>query len=474
MHYLEDSDPQEDDLVGRVLCGKWTVRERIGRGGMSIVYAATHRNGRKVAVKVLRRALASNRRIVERFLREGYVANKIRHPGAVAVLDDDVDGDTVFLVMEFLDGATLAERYGKGAPTSTLGEVLGIGEQLLDVLAAAHASGVVHRDIKPSNVFVTRDGEVMLLDFGIARLLESEAEASATHSGATLGTPGFMAPEQARGRANLVDARTDVWAVGALLFFLFTGRTVHEAETPNELLIASATQPARSVGALCTGLPEPIVALVDRALAMDRDLRWPDAHTMKDALAGARGDISDIDLTRPVERAVGVAGTTTLPETNTAEPAVVSRKERLGSAPTSHAAPGALRKRRVAWALVLGVVFVAAGAALRLRGPVASTRSADSRAAPQPAAPRAATAAPASSSAEPAPREATVGRNERTPAPNVRPMPDSSASPIRPSRRLSPSSERAATPKARAEPEPVAETTPAAPSADVDVLDLRR
>lgn len=365
MHYLEDLDRQENDLVGKVLCGKWRVLRRIGRGGMSTVYEASHRNGRKVAVKVLRRHFAANRRIVARFLREGYVANKIRHPGAVAILDDDVDADgTVFLVMELLDGCTLAERYSGSTP-APLGEILQTAERLLDVLVAAHDGGVVHRDVKPSNVFLTNDEAVMLLDFGIARLHESESDTGSTHSGATLGTPGFMAPEQARGRGNLVDARTDIWAVGAVLFFLLTGRTVHEAETPNELLIASATQPARSVGEFCVELPPSIAEIVDRALEMDREKRWPDARSMKEALAAARGSLSEAALRLGVARAVGMGGTSTVPETHTAEPSVVSPKERgLASQPSTRTSR---RQSVLAWSVGAGVVASGLVATLLMR-----------------------------------------------------------------------------------------------------------
>jgi serine/threonine-protein kinase len=472
MHYLEDLDQQENDLVGRVLCGKWRVLHRVGRGGMSTVFAAEHRNGRKVAVKVLRGALAANRRIVARFLKEGYVANKIRHPGAVAILDDDVDADgTVFLVMELLDGATLSERYGGAAPAS-LGEVLRVAERLLDVLVAAHDSGVVHRDIKPSNVFLTSDDAVMLLDFGIAHLLESEGETGSTHSGATLGTPGFMAPEQARGRGNLVDARTDLWAVGALLFFLLTGRTVHEAETPNELLIASATQPPRSIGELCVGLHESVAAIVDRALEMDRDRRWPDARSMQNALVSARNGISEALLGRNVDRAAGTGGAATVPETHTAEPSVVSRKERgraLQTPTTASARSGAL-----AW--VVGIAVLATGAAATL---VVRTMDDSSRSPETASTQRNGAATNGTTPAPPATPQAQLAAQEQPPTP-ARFEPVDVQRPVPPP--VTDDHPKKKTPKPSASPEPTEvppTATPArvsspAPSAAVDILDLRR
>jgi eukaryotic-like serine/threonine-protein kinase len=468
MHYLEDLDPQENDLVGTVLCGKWRVLHRVGRGGMSTVYAAEHRNGRRVAIKVLRRVLAANRRIVARFLKEGYVANKIRHPGAVAILDDDVDSDgTVFLVMELLDGATLSERYG-GATPASLGEILRVAERLLDVLVAAHDGGVVHRDIKPSNVFLTNDDAVMLLDFGIARLLDSEGEAGSTHSGATLGTPGFMAPEQARGRGNLVDARTDIWAVGALLFFLLTGKTVHEAETPNELLIASATQPPRSIGELCVGLPDPVAALVDRALDMDRDRRWPDARSMQDALVSARIGISETLLGRCVDRAAGTGGAATVPETHTAEPSVVSRKDRGRSLPTP--STSSTRSGALAWVIGTAALMIAAAATLVVRTMDDPSPSPEAASAPQSGA--------ATTAQIPIPPAA--GTQEQPPAP-VRVEPTEVQRPVPPpvtddrpkKSALKPNAASPATQTSPPAATPAPVSTPAS-SAVVDILDVRR
>jgi serine/threonine-protein kinase len=283
------------DLEGRTLGGRWRIEKLLGIGGMSTVYEASHRNGWRVAIKILRRDLAASRNARTRFLREGYVANRLRHPGAVAVLDDHVDSDgTVFLVMELLKGETLANRSKRSEGPLAWSDVLPIVERVLDVLAAAHHANIVHRDVKPENVFITKDGAVKLLDFGIARLRESSpGDETFTKSGATLGTPGFMAPEQARGLWMQIDARTDVWAVGALLFRLLTGRRVHEGSTPNEILIASATQPAPSVSTYVPDLPQPVADIVDRALQSEKDARWPDARSMQRAVLVALGRPED-------------------------------------------------------------------------------------------------------------------------------------------------------------------------------------
>ena len=177
------SAPAEDPLVararsrlGRMLRGKWRLDALLGVGGMAAVYAATHRNGSRAAVKVLHSELTINPQVRNRFLREGYVANAVGHEGAVRVIDDDSAEDgSMFLVTELLDGETLEQRRIRCGGRLSEDEVLCLAEPLLDVLIAAHAKGVVHRDLKPENVFVTRNGQVKVLDFGIARLRELRA-----------------------------------------------------------------------------------------------------------------------------------------------------------------------------------------------------------------------------------------------------------------------------------------------------------
>lgn len=273
--------------VGRVLRGKWHLDALLGVGGMAAVYAATHRNGKRAAIKVLHPELSVHGHVRSRFLKEGYVANRVDHPGAVQVLDDDTDDDgSLYLVMELLDGESLERRQarlGRLAPD----EVLAATDQLLDVLAAAHEKGIVHRDIKPENVFLTRDGVIKVLDFGIARLRELSTASSATRTGATMGTPAFMPPEQARGLWDEVDGRSDLWAVGATMFSLVTGRMVHEARTTNEQLLAAMTEPAAPLSTAAPDVPEPVAAVVDHALAYRKEDRFPDARAMQDAVRRA-------------------------------------------------------------------------------------------------------------------------------------------------------------------------------------------
>jgi serine/threonine-protein kinase len=319
----EANDPlieRAKQRVGHTLKDKWRLDELIGVGGMAAVYSATHRNGSRVAVKMLHTELSvSSGEIKNRFSREGHVANKVQHPGAVQVSDDDVDEDgTVFLVMELLDGETLAHRFERKARSLVIEEVLLVADQVLDVLAAAHEKDIVHRDIKPDNIFLTRTGGVKLLDFGIARLRELSTESNATRSGSTMGTPAYMAPEQARARWDEVDARTDLWAVGATMFKLLTGRVVHVADTVNEQLLAAMTQPAPPIGTLAPTVPIPVVEVVDKALAFTKEDRWKDARSMQRAIREAYKAIAGdtpaaVRLSFDDEGAVGHADTIAAP-----------------------------------------------------------------------------------------------------------------------------------------------------------------
>ncbi len=292
---MEGDDPlvtQCRARVGRLVGGKWRLDALIGVGGMAAVYMATHRNGSMAALKILHEDVARNNEVRERFLREAYIANKVNHPGTVKVLDDDTDdGGAPYIVMELLRGESIEVRADKMGGRLSVADTLEILDQTLAVLESAHAQTIVHRDLKPENLFWTDQGQVKVLDFGIARLREENIRK--TQTGMVMGTPAFMAPEQAMGRWSEVDARTDLWAMGATAFTLLTGLPVHEAETAGEMLVAAATRPARSLARVLNGAPFALVALVDRALAYERDNRFPDATTFRKELAKIRSNVSE-------------------------------------------------------------------------------------------------------------------------------------------------------------------------------------
>ena len=274
-------------LPGAPIDEKWIVDEVLGRGGMATVYAATHRNGKRVAVKMLHPELSTDADSKARFLREGYAANTIGHPGCVSVTDDDVAEDgSVFVVMELLEGETLSDRAERAGGRLPPAEVVHWTLLLLDVLAAAHDKGVIHRDLKPENIFVTKENTIKVLDFGIART-RSVNQVKLTVTGAVMGTPAFMPPEQALAKWDLVDARSDLWAVGATMFFLLTGRFVHDEQALTALLIAISTKPVDPIASVMPNIPEALAEIVDVAVSLDRDARFPDARTMQAALRTA-------------------------------------------------------------------------------------------------------------------------------------------------------------------------------------------
>ena len=313
MELSPDITRRADARLGTVLAGKWTLDGVLGMGGMATVYAATHRNKKRAAIKMLHPEVTIDASLCQRFLREGYVANTVEHPGTVTVLDDDVTDDgAAYLVMELLEGETLERRRERKGGALGAAEVLSLVGQVLDVLAAAHAKGIVHRDLKPENLFLTKDGRLKVLDFGIARVreLSGNAEQLGTKAGSLLGTPAYMAPEQARGRTELIDDRTDLWALGATMFTLLTGRSVHEAETMQEQLIYAATVPARKLATLVADAPPALAAIVDKALAFEKSDRWVSAREMQMA---ARAALEEQMPNGPVSLLIGSsrrAGTT--------------------------------------------------------------------------------------------------------------------------------------------------------------------
>ncbi len=244
--------------------------------------------------------IAQDAELRERFLREGYLANRVGHKNAVTVLDDDeLDDGTPFLVMELLEGRSLSawlEQRGVLEPT----EILYVADRVLDVLATAHERNIIHRDIKPGNVYLTIEGSVKVLDFGLALAFGSGK--AMTRPGVVVGTASYLSPEQARGKRDTIDRRSDIWAVGAMIFKALTGRSVHLGKTQIDRMLAAATKTAPSLDEVAPNLPTGLVVLVDRALAFDKRDRWPWAKTMQDALRRVYHDLEDMAV--PVSQRV--------------------------------------------------------------------------------------------------------------------------------------------------------------------------
>lgn len=273
---------------------RWVLERPLGEGGMGKVFKAQYTSSDyPCAIKLLLSEHKSNPDIVARFLNEAKIANKIGHPGVCRVIDlgwTQAD-ELPYLVMELLEGDSVETILGRGHGFLAIGEALRIIKQVLEVLAAAHQHGIVHRDIKPDNIFVTRDGSIKVLDFGIARMPGMHL----TMAGAPMGTLGFMAPEIARGQILQTGPKADVWSVGATLFRLLTGELPHDFSCyhhTHEMLRHSATTPARSLSTLLPRCPTRLADIVERMLAFDPHVRY----TADDSLLGLNGVLIHPDV----------------------------------------------------------------------------------------------------------------------------------------------------------------------------------
>ena len=276
---------------GDVLRGKYRIERILGSGGMGGVYAASPlAGGTPVAIKLLSVSDPTAReRIAKRFAREARAVSALRCPHIVTVLDAGTDGDRPWLAMELLTGEDLGQRLRRDgrllAPDASH-----MAAQILVALGRAHEAGIVHRDLKPDNVFIVpHDGDPMfckLLDFGMSKLLPTEGQTLAlalTKKGMAVGTPFYMAPEQARA-ADDVDGRVDIWALGAILFECLTGRPPFIGGTQEQVLINICTTDAPDVRALRPEVPSPLAKLIKRALSRDRNDRFLSAWQMLEAL----------------------------------------------------------------------------------------------------------------------------------------------------------------------------------------------
>jgi len=270
-----------DDL-GRL--GRYRVLKRIGKGGMGAVYLGYDEVlHRRLALKVMLPKYAANAVARHRFLREARTAAAVSSEHVVTVLDVDENGGVPFLVMEYLQGTPL-DRFLAGTPNLTVPQVVRIGREAARGLAAAHAQGLVHRDIKPANLWLEAPhGRVKLLDFGLAR--EEHEDDNPTQTGDVLGTPAYMSPEQARG--DHLDARSDLFSLGALLYRVATGRLPFAGPTQMAILTALATADPPPVRSLNPDIPAALAALIHRLLAKDPAARPGSADEVLVALAGA-------------------------------------------------------------------------------------------------------------------------------------------------------------------------------------------
>ena len=284
-------------MIGETL-SHYRILSKLGGGGMGVVYEAEDtRLGRRVAVKLLPEQVAANPEALERFRREARAASALSHPNICVIHEVGEDAGRLFIVMELMEGTTLKHRIG-GRPLPT-DEVLDVGSQLAEALEVAHAKGIIHRDVKPANVHVTERGQVKLLDFGLAKqtLWQAGAESVSptavretelTRSGAMMGTAAYMSPEQARG--SELDARTDLYSLGAVLYEMATGVLPFAGSTTGAVLEAIFTAEPVAPSRLNEAVPAELEWIIAKALEKDRKLRYQSAAEMRADLQRLRRD----------------------------------------------------------------------------------------------------------------------------------------------------------------------------------------
>jgi tRNA A-37 threonylcarbamoyl transferase component Bud32 len=283
--------PSADALVGTVLDGKYRLDAVLGQGGMSAVYTATHLGiGSTVAIKVLAPERGRTRESLERFRREAQAAGTIGHANIAKVFDLGKTTDGIrYLVMEHVEGRSLAEIVAREKPLAP-GRVVALCVQVLEALVAAHQRGIVHRDIKPENVMVTVDADgrevAKVLDFGISKIRGAGLSLQGlTQEGAILGTPMYMAPEQARGETD-IDLRIDLYSVGVMMYVMLTGKPPHSARNYNALLVQIISEAPAPIRSINPAVDERLAAIVEKAMARERDERFPTASGFIEALQG--------------------------------------------------------------------------------------------------------------------------------------------------------------------------------------------
>jgi len=343
--------------IGQWINRKYCLESLLGVGGMATVYATRHRNGSRCALKILHAEFAREEGVKTRFLREGYVANKVDHPGAVRILDDDeTEQGEPFLVMELLEGETLQQLWKRHKRKVPAAEAMRICGAVLDTLQPYHDLNIIHRDLKPANIFICHDTSVKLLDFGVAQMREGGE--ALTRAGTALGTPSFMSPEQAMGKSDQLDGRSDVFAVGATLYAILSGKRLHHGKSDNEAFILAATQPAPSLARVAPDLQPEVHVLVDTALQWDRRKRFGSAADMRDAcnhlaqqLGGPGGTVAPVPPPpQPQRSATPVPNATPPPQQQAlppvAPPRVASTTLSQSAPPPQHTPHGGIRVER--------------------------------------------------------------------------------------------------------------------------------
>lgn len=299
--------------------GRYEIIDELGRGGMATVYRANDpRFEREVALKVLPRELLHDPQFRVRFEREAKTVAMLEHPFIVPVYDFGEEDGQPYFVMRYMTGGSLADRI-RTTGTLTVVQAARIMDGLCLALDEAHQKGIIHRDLKPANILFDRAGEPSVSDFGIAKITQSQTNVTA---GAMLGTPAYMSPEQAQG--DTVDARSDIYALGIILFEMLTGRQPYEADTPMGVAVKHITEPVPHILDIKPDLPPGIEAIIEKAMAKDRYMRFQSAGEFSAALTGVAQGMSGEEALETAASVTGVGSDKTF---------VQPAKTRIGTRP---------------------------------------------------------------------------------------------------------------------------------------------
>jgi eukaryotic-like serine/threonine-protein kinase len=350
----------------------YRILEKLGAGGMGVVYLAEDlKLGRKVAIKVLSHEFTTNRDRLHRFEQEASAASNLNHPNILTIHEVGVDDGRHYIATEFIDGSTL--RRKAAAQHLEIPEILDIAVQVASALEEAHTAGIVHRDIKPDNIMVRRNGYVKVLDFGLAKLTETvdrtpaDAEASTrvfvqTDAGVVMGTSHYMSPEQARGKP--VDARSDIWSLGVVIYEMVAGRTPFEGETSTDVIVAITQKEPPPLARFAPNVPAELDWIVMKALRKDRDERY---QTIKELITDLRRLKQRLEFETELERSAGPDSVTkstisapTLP--TTPERAVRTEVKTVSHVSSAEYIANGIKRHKIAAVAALLLVVASASA----------------------------------------------------------------------------------------------------------------